>query len=568
MSFPTSARLALAVLVIVGAGACKRKSVPMPADSLLSSDASIAQPGADGPTITFSITKIYEAQKLSDAAPFHTSGGSWTFFDAKTSTGTPFGFGFEKPNSGGSFAFGKVVLTAPDAAAGKALVASFSRVFHGKVPPEKSPMPLRPKPISAAFLATDARKEAGGFSGSGGGWYATKLFMQKSGIEAEVFFNFSLGNRSGEFTEKDADYANDMVAFLADELRDGPRPKRSPATDPSLSAKGPKIAWSRTISAKPYGMSPTRDRFWLTFPRDGGGMRLVSTPFDRDEQTEILSVPHELGTVSCTGDLCLAVDERPREEHVRSSDDPRALFLFDTAKKTSVEIKGEWGDQPMLPVNVWAPDGSFFVVGALRPKGEGRAKYQILYLVGRDGKPRGPVDVGKESVDVVSVEKARVLVRTGNAYEKNAKLSWLVIDPATLKVSPAEAPPPGASRPTGEDDAESPSLSPDKKRSVTCRNKGSEIAIKELPNGPERVFSVHPDDRKDIASSCVAWAGPKRLEYRSNVRGWLDIDTMKIGGTLDEDVGRLDYDRTFTWVVESDAKSARVGRIVTESGLP
>lgn len=526
-------------------------------------DGSIAEPGGSGERIGFRISATYESQEPSKTPPFHVAGSEgWTFFDATTSDGVPFGFGFEKPAPiAGPFAFGKVMLTAPDSAAGKRLVATFARVFHGKIPAEKAATPIAPTRMSAAFLAIDAQKSAGGggFAGTGGGWYATKLFLQKSGIEAEVFFNFSLHDRTGEISEKDPDYADAMVAFVADELRDGPRPKRTPATDPSLSPKGPKITWTRTLPGKPYGMSPSRDRFLFVLPGEGGASRLLATPFDRDEQTELLAVPHHLGLVKCSEDRCLAVDQQPKEASSMSSEDPETLLLVDRKKKTTLTLEGAWGQHPVLPTEAWAPDGSFFVVGAYRPTGVGQAMYQVLYLASGDGKPRGPVDLGQEPIEVVSITKTRILVRAGRRFGKQAKTSWLAIDPATLQVSPAAEPPAGT---IATDDGIR--LSPDKKRSVTCRNEGAEIAVKELPSGPERVFAVHLDDRADIAAECVSWAGPKRLEYRSNVRGWLDVDTMKIGGTLDEEIRGLEYDSTFTWVVENGLKSARIGRITND----
>jgi hypothetical protein len=44
---------------------------------------------------------------------------------------------------------------------------------------------------------------------------ATKLFLERRGVEAEVFFNFNLKTKNGEFAEKDARYADAMVALLA-----------------------------------------------------------------------------------------------------------------------------------------------------------------------------------------------------------------------------------------------------------------------------------------------------------------------------------------------------------------
>ena len=98
---------------------------------------------------------------------------------------------------------------------------------EGKVPAEKSAQPLAPRPFKAVVLGADMKRSASGFEGTGGGYHATKLFLQRPGIEAELYFNFSLAEKSGGFSEKDPEYANDIVEFIASELRDGPRPKRT-----------------------------------------------------------------------------------------------------------------------------------------------------------------------------------------------------------------------------------------------------------------------------------------------------------------------------------------------------
>lgn len=235
----TVALLGLA-LVTLGAG-CKKKEpreiavhaaledAGVSVDSLTTEEGSTAEPGVDhGPRVTFRITRVHAGRTPTESPPFHAPGGSWTFFDAETSDGCVFGFGYDDPQSvggagaPGGLTFGNVMLTVPDPAAGKRLVRTFGRVFKGEIPPEVPARPLRPRPFRAAFLARGARRSpGGGFSGRGGGWTATKLFLQRGDREAEVFFNFDLGQKKGEFAEKDDAYATPMVAWLAAELRDG-----------------------------------------------------------------------------------------------------------------------------------------------------------------------------------------------------------------------------------------------------------------------------------------------------------------------------------------------------------
>ena len=177
--------------------------------------------------LRFRIGTSYEAQRRSPVSPWHEPGGEWTFYEAKTDGGVTFGFALHDRGGGDGFNFGDVMLTVPDAAAGAALVEDFARTFHATVPPPKAAQPLRFAPFSAAILATGAiREKGGGFSHGAGHWIASKLILQRSGPEAEVFFNFDPVAQIGEFCEKDAEYRDPMIAFLATELRDGPRARQ------------------------------------------------------------------------------------------------------------------------------------------------------------------------------------------------------------------------------------------------------------------------------------------------------------------------------------------------------
>lgn len=61
-----------------------------------------------------------------------------------------------------------------------------------------------------------SRADGGGFNPNPPGkWTAMKIFLPKGGDDAEVFLNFSLALRKGEFSEKDVDYGDEVLARLA-----------------------------------------------------------------------------------------------------------------------------------------------------------------------------------------------------------------------------------------------------------------------------------------------------------------------------------------------------------------
>ncbi|MBX3227161.1 MAG: hypothetical protein KIT84_35505 [Labilithrix sp.] len=103
---------------------------------------------------------VHEGQQPTTTAPFHAPGGDWTFFDAEASGGVRFGVGFAKiPQE--KLAFVNAVLWAPDRGQGT--------------------KPLAPTTFSIAVLGAGMRPTGtGGYTGTGGSWYATKLFLQAS----------------------------------------------------------------------------------------------------------------------------------------------------------------------------------------------------------------------------------------------------------------------------------------------------------------------------------------------------------------------------------------------------
>lgn len=187
----------------------------------------------DGPRLLpFAIAAVFEGRRPAARPPFHEAGGEWTFFDARTLVEPVAAFTVgvrareRHPNV--PFAWGDAVLIVADRAAGARFVAAFRAAFGGSSPSPDGRDHM-PKPLSmrTAILGEDIhREDSGGFSAAAGDWTATKWFPAHDGRDGEVYFNYDLRGRRGEFREKDADYADDLATIFATALRDGPRPAR------------------------------------------------------------------------------------------------------------------------------------------------------------------------------------------------------------------------------------------------------------------------------------------------------------------------------------------------------
>ena len=555
--------IALGCSVLLGIPACKRKDPPLPPlDSVDVGDASIAEPGAaHGAQVPFRIFAVHRDQKLLEAAPWHDAGGTWTFFDAKTTDGIAFGFGFDATKAAGSMSFGKVILTVPGRDEGKRLVDVFANRFKAPVPSEQPAQPLAFRPFSAVFLASDAKRTSGGFAGKGGGYYATKLFLQRPGIEAEVFFNFNLGSKEGQFSEKDADYAKDLVSFLATELRDGKAPKPSAANNPAMTDKGPRIVLGRTLPGRAFGWTPGKARFLLKERIAGGGAKLVAHALAKDEPIDVLKVPDDLGSISCGGDRCVVENVRHKEPGVDSSEDPRTIMVADRKTHATTKLEGPWSAKTSIALGTSiAPDGELVLVEDLVPNPGGKTPFKhVLYVVDRKGAAKGPIDLGGEGWEVLAIAPAAkgstILVRQGSVFDGNAKKTFVSVDPKTGAVSPASAPPSSPS------ESEQRLLSPDGKKRIACTD--GAIVITEVASKKESRFDIFAADKKALEERCVEWASDRYVFYASEWTAFLDTETMKLSqlDTPGLEEGQLYFDKSFSYVVHSGSSATRVGRI-------
>jgi hypothetical protein len=125
-------------------------------------------------------------------------------------------------SAGAPFAGSEAIIAVSDPGIGARFVERFAQAFHTAVPAPAERRPLRPTPFAMAILGESMSRENGGFRSTGkGNWTASKWFFEDDGDEAEVFFNFSVLDGVGEFSEKDEGYREALAAALAHRLRDG-----------------------------------------------------------------------------------------------------------------------------------------------------------------------------------------------------------------------------------------------------------------------------------------------------------------------------------------------------------
>ncbi len=178
------------------------------------------------PHLPFEIARVYEKQKPLPRWPWHVKGGQDTYFDGRLADGTEFTVGLHEANRLKGAMPTVVVdaqLSTATPAQGLALARAYAEAFGTRAPapgkPKKVRPPLRP---SAVHLGEDVVKEpGGGFGGKGGGWTAGKWTIERGGDAAEVFFNFNLKEKKGEWSQKRADDDPLVAKALVEVLHNG-----------------------------------------------------------------------------------------------------------------------------------------------------------------------------------------------------------------------------------------------------------------------------------------------------------------------------------------------------------
>ena len=107
------------------------------------------------------------------------------------------------------------ILAVADSDASTMLVA-LGKALEAKHVPAHAQRASR-LPFTYVILGeNDSQVSGGGFSGEpAGNWTAMKIFIGDGEDESEVFLNFNPVSRKAQFSEKDSDYGDTVLAKLA-----------------------------------------------------------------------------------------------------------------------------------------------------------------------------------------------------------------------------------------------------------------------------------------------------------------------------------------------------------------
>jgi hypothetical protein len=524
--------LIIAALLLTGCGTKPVPQAPMNDDSTQSPRAELrsGDDADEAPHPSFRITKVHEHQKPSADAPYHIEGGEWTFFDCQASSDPKVvftaGSASKSIDGGVPSAWGKAVFIVKDREAGARFVELFSRAFAGKLPPPVNHAHV-PKPLSitTAILGYNLdRERKGGFSSTAGGWTATKWFPEHDGLSGEVFFNFNLDKRQGEFSEKDTDYADDLAAIFAAALRDGPRPERTPENDPNLTRTGPTIGKPRKLLprlAEHYSFSP-KSRFAVYQDRS----TISALPIDQPDGTpqEIIRFEHSPWEVRVVDDaLDLIVQEGiPEFRTMRSSGDPMRIWWVDGKTKEKKLLHGPEKGLNLAEVMV-SPDNRYVALHQWKtnPGGNGRTRF-LLILNRGNGEVKVCDSQGKD-LSVISwkeVETGLRAVAVSNRWQfgKKEASELYLVDPATGKVDLQ-------ANVDARLEIDNP-LSPEGKHRV--RVEKDRLFVTDLTSGQQRSFVFHEDDRRFVEPENVEWVTRKYLKFNGQRLALIDVTTMKM----------------------------------------
>lgn len=479
--------------------------------------------GGEAPTdegrIGFTITAVHAGQKPSTTAPFYEPGGEWTYVEAHLDgdraatfiVGVP---KFAATNDGPGF--GKLMFAPTTRVAGANVVTRLAKVLGTTAPPPVSGGVLQPVKMPIAVLGQGVKRLANGMGGKGG-WTATKLFCSAGEIDAaELFFNISIEDKQGEFSEKDTDYNKDVVACLATLLRDGLAPPRTPANDPTLTAAGPRLELGKKLGARTMqrlALSPSR---FLLIDERGTSAAVVELDMKTGATKDLFSTPDRIDNGVCDTSLahCALKLSTPKEARNVFGNDPSRLVLLEGTTATPLEHGLE---TPWLPTNAVSPDGRFVVAESFRPKklvAFDRTTKKTLQLAGTS-----------ESIAVVAWQGTSAIVVHSSYEEKKP--------PSVVEWQLGAK---GATKPS-KYDRDAPEVSPDGKRSARFAS-----GVLTLTAGDQkRTLAFNAADAGNIGPGCCVWLDNR---WMAMPNGFIDTDAMKVSllpPEGDEDQPRIDY---------------------------
>lgn len=522
--------------------------------------------------LPFTIVAVHQNRKPIDTPPFHELGGEWTFYDCLAEDQTTFVVGIvtKTTDTAKRSMWGKAILAVSDNESGRKFAELFARCFGGIVPPASgNPQPPKPLFLNTAILGEDCRRDLDeGFTLGGGGWTATKWFPSNDLTEAEVYFNFNLHQAIGEFSEKDSDYANDLVAIWAAALRDGPRPPRTPENDPNLSLVGPTIGPARRLLERRTSLSTFSSNSRYAVYQQSKNILAVSVADAGQEPVKLAEFdysPSQLHLIN--DDLELLVQESVQQElGVERSDDPKRIWWITPATKGKQLLRGpETGIG--LPEKPLSPDARFVVLDQWMSDANRKIRTKVIHILDRTSGMTITVQLPKKDLYFVGWTHTTAGLRAVGVtnrwgFDKDQPSESFLIDPTTGKMEPQAQP---------QLDPNEALLSPDGKHHVRIGD--DEILVTSLESIETSRFSFHEEDRPFVGKACIEWLSPDYLLFKAPKLALIDVRTMKMNFPATADGGRFHsgaytFSPDFHWVLYQSEGSDGEGLFLAPIQLP
>lgn len=503
--------------------------------------------------LPFKIVDISRKQKPTETEPFHTIGGEWTFLECQTENQQKFvvGIASKTTDEGTPSMWGQAVLAVTDNESGQQFVELFAKAFDGTVPPASTnPQPPKPLFINTAILGEDSHRDPTGFfAEKGGGWTATKWFPSNDLAEAEVYFNYNLNQKIGEFSEKDADYADSLVAIFAAALRDGPRPPRTPENDPNLSVDGPAIGVPRRLSKRHASVSTFTPNSNYAVFQDGTETLALAVNEIGGEPIQIAQFDYRPWTVHLiNNEMDLLVQEGIQQHPgVNSSTDSMRIWWVNQTAREKVLLLGP-EKELNLSESPYSPDFRFVAMERWVTNRRSKTRNKLLRIVDRISGAAIEVEAPNQNVDVVgwkvTADGMRAVGVTNRwGFDNNKPSESLLIDPISGKFERL---------PKAQIDATEGLVSADGRHSAYIND--GQLVIKTLDTGETRRFSFHEEDRPFVGEECIQWVSPDFLKFNSRKLALINVRTMKMSfpATADGDrvyAGTCTFSPDFRWVL-------------------
>jgi hypothetical protein len=532
--------------------------------------------GAPGPSLPLRLSNIRSSQKLTDAAPYYTAGGTWTVFDCAPmddpqasvtlAVEAAQGGGIDVDGTHLPMNFAHAAILPGDRGAGTRFVAAIAKALRQESPAlSANPQPLKLTKLNTAILGEHLSAPEQGLKSGGGTWVATKWFFEDEGVEAEVYFNYDLTSMRAAFSQKDPDYDSDVLQEFAVAMRDGPRPPRSPANDPNFTLDGPRISdWRDVPNSAGDSASFGRGGKLLVLIHRGKPATVTAVPLDQPDQ--IIPLAQVDGTVM-SADLADAdanhvlVCERGGDaKRLLDPSAPRRIWWIDRAAGTKRQLTGPWGEHGMAVGGdaTISPDGRYVAIRSWPGTVLDESRDAVVHLV--DTTNGKAVEVAMKNVIVRSwrgeggAMRAVGMIVHRRGGDGGSPLRTLLIDPAS-----------GAVADGTPADALDPAVSPDGRLRFAVHEHQS-MDITDIGTGQTRTFTFYPDDRRFAEDGNFAWLSPRYIYMETAKPAFIDVTSMKLGylPTVERDGEPLTpaFSHDFRWALLEGKSGVGVGRVV------